>query len=184
MANPVKVRTAAGWQDLALTGPQGPTGPQGATGSQGPTGASGSGAPPVGSGMIWFGSSPPDASWAICNGATITNAQTLNTALWAAVDAAWKSGANIILPDLRGRVPVGVNPTGPADVNALGDSDARTLALRNIKHAHQYSGPAGNTAAGSSAPAPNTTSVYNTSGDVNNQDAPAWLVVNWIIRII
>jgi hypothetical protein len=33
MANPVRVRTSAGWQDLALVGPPGPQGPPGAPGT-------------------------------------------------------------------------------------------------------------------------------------------------------
>jgi Collagen triple helix repeat (20 copies) len=48
MAVPVKavrVRTSAGWQDVALMGPQGPQGATGATGSQGPQGTTGAQGP-------------------------------------------------------------------------------------------------------------------------------------------
>ena len=55
MANPVRVRTSSGWQDLALVGEQGPEGPegpqgvQGPQGIQGPQGLTGSGSP----GAVW-----------------------------------------------------------------------------------------------------------------------------------
>lgn len=41
MAHPVRVRTSAGWQDLALVGPQGPAGAAGAAGATGPQGPAG-----------------------------------------------------------------------------------------------------------------------------------------------
>lgn len=41
MANPVRIRTSTGWQDLALVGPQGPQGPEGPQGPQGPAGTGG-----------------------------------------------------------------------------------------------------------------------------------------------
>src|SRR3954447_467438 len=41
----IRIRTADGWQDIALVGPQGPNGDPGPTGAAGPTGATGPGVP-------------------------------------------------------------------------------------------------------------------------------------------
>jgi hypothetical protein len=90
---------------------------------------------PAGAGCIWFSNTPP-AGYAILDGSTLTNAQTNYPALWANVDPAWKSGANIILPDCRGRMPIGKGTH--ADVDALGDSDGAAVGTRRVKHAHPH----------------------------------------------
>ena len=41
MANAIRIKTTAGWQDMAWQGPQGPAGTPGATGPQGPAGTPG-----------------------------------------------------------------------------------------------------------------------------------------------
>lgn len=53
---------------------------------------------------------PP--GWDLIQGNTIVNAQTLRPDLWAAAPVAWRSGANIIMPDHRGRVSVGYSGAG------------------------------------------------------------------------
>ena len=53
------------------------------------------------------------------DGSTITNGQTLYPNLWAVIPAAMKSGANIVLPDTRGRVSVGYS-SGDARFNSIG----------------------------------------------------------------
>ena len=121
------------WVPLAGGGPPGPQGVQGPIGPQGPVGQP----VPSGTGAIWFSNTPP-TGWAILDGSTITNAQTLNPELWANVDAAWKSGSNIVLPDMRGRIPVGKGTH--VDVDALGDNDGAALANRRPKHKHTASG--------------------------------------------
>lgn len=44
-----------------------------------------------------------DPGYVFIDGSTLTNGQTLYPATWAVIPAAWKSGANIVLPDWRGR---------------------------------------------------------------------------------
>ena len=102
---------------------------------------------PAGVGNLWFSNTPPPG-WAILDGSTLTNAQTAYPVLWANVDPAWKSGADIILPDCRGRVPVGRGTH--ADVDTLGDNDGVAVASRRPRHSHPatgltFTGTAGNT---------------------------------------
>lgn len=90
------------------------------------------------------------------------------------------------LPDFRGRVPVSHNPTGPAEVNGLGDNDARAVTVRNISHNHDYNQPVTTINLGSSGggnPFHPAATPSNTTGDVNNQDSPAYLVGGvWFIK--
>lgn len=86
-----------------------------------------------GSGMIWFSNTPP-AGYAILDGSTLTNAATNYPTLYANVDAAWKSGNDIILPDIRGRIPVGKGTH--TDVDTLNDNDGVAVGSRRPAHAH------------------------------------------------
>ena len=54
--------------------------------------------------------------WAMCDGQTLTNAQTNYPELWSNANPSWRSGSNLILPDMRGRVPVG-HGQGPGLTN-------------------------------------------------------------------
>jgi microcystin-dependent protein len=100
-----------------------------------------------GEARMWFSNTPP-SGWAICDGSTITNAQTNNPALWANIDAAWKSGSDIILPDLRGRVPVGKGTH--TDVSTLGNNDG--LATGSRRPAHKHTAGLGTLATGNDTP--------------------------------
>ena len=93
---------------------------------------------PAGAGMMWFSDTPPDG-WALLDGSTLINAQTTYPELWANVDPAWKSGANIVLPDTRGRMPVGKGTGG--DTNALGKSDGLAVGDRTPRHRHTVIDP-------------------------------------------
>jgi microcystin-dependent protein len=182
---------------VPLSGPQGPQGIQGPTGPTGPTGPAGG--VPAGIGGIWFSNTPP-TGWAILDGSTIINAQTLNPELWANVDPTWKSGANIILPDLRGRVPVGKGTH--TDVDAFTDNDGAAVASRSVKHRHTVTDP-GHVHPGTFI-APGTglfinDSISNIRGPNSGVssavtgitvgptgltlDAPGFQVVNWIIKL-
>ena len=98
---------------------------------------------PSGSGMMWFSNIPPEG-WAILDGATLTNAQTVYPELWANVDPAWKSGANIVLPNLKGKIPVG-RDSGQAEFDTLGETmGAKTHQLSVAEmpsHAHGVTDP-------------------------------------------
>jgi microcystin-dependent protein len=83
---------------------------------------------PVGMIVDYIGTTAP-AGWAVMDGSTITNGQTLYPSLWAVLPTAFKSGSNIVLPDTRGRVAVGRNPSD-TDFDNIGDTGgAKTVTL-------------------------------------------------------
>ena len=71
-------------------------------------------------GVNWFAMSPiagdiemtmaatAPTGWLLAQGQTISNAATTYPALWAVADSSWKAGSSLKLPDLQGRVPIGV----------------------------------------------------------------------------
>src|SRR5262245_57453699 len=77
--------------------------------------------------------------WLLLDGSTVTGAQTTYPKLWAIVPAGWRSGADLILPDCRGRLLIGLDPANTA-IDALADkSGAATAALAEANlppHAH------------------------------------------------
>lgn len=88
--------------------------------------------PAAGSIMAYIGTSAP-TGWLLLNGATVTNGQTLYPALWAVIPAGWKSGANIVLPSMANRVPVGNNGT----LGGIAGSMTHTLGVANLpSHTH------------------------------------------------
>jgi microcystin-dependent protein len=129
------------------------------------------GGAPAGTGAMWFSNTPPPG-WAILDGSTLTNAQTTYPALWANVDPTWKSGSDIVLPDMRGRVPVGRGTH--ADVDALSDNDGVAVASRRPKHGHShtlaFAGTAGNTGTVSSDHTHSGTTATDSPDHAHNQN--------------
>ncbi len=83
---------------------------------------------PVGMMVDYVGTTAP-TGWAIMDGSTITGGQTLYPSLWAVLPSVFKSGADIVLPDTRGRVSVARNPSD-ADFDNVGDTGgAKTVTL-------------------------------------------------------
>lgn len=83
---------------------------------------------PVGMIVDYVGTTAP-TGWAVMDGSTITSGQTLYPSLWAVLPSVFKSGANIVLPDTRGRVSVGRN-SSDAQFDNVGDTGgAKTVAL-------------------------------------------------------
>ncbi len=93
---------------------------------------------PVGMIADYIGTTAP-SGWAVMDGSTITGGQTLYPSLWAVLPSAFKSGADIVLPDTRGRVSVGRNPSD-ADFDNVGDTGgAKTVTLTTAQmpsHTH------------------------------------------------
>lgn len=95
-----------------------------------------------------------ETGWALMNGQTITNAQTLNAALWAACPTSWRSGANLILPNwCDGYVMRGAGEAG-ATLGASTGSNTTALTTtelpahsHTVSHSHTTTG----TAAGAGA---------------------------------
>jgi microcystin-dependent protein len=79
-------------------------------------------------------------NFALCQGQTLTAAESVYPALWAALPAAFKSGSDIILPDMRGRVNIGAG-TGAGltarTLGATGGTETHTLTQAEMPtHTH------------------------------------------------
>lgn len=94
---------------------------------------------PVGTILDYIGLVAPSPAWVILNGQTLLNAATLYPALWNIAPANLKSGNSLILPDTRGRVSVGRDPSDP-DFDEIGDlGGAKTVTLSTAQlpsHTH------------------------------------------------
>lgn len=85
--------------------------------------------------------------WALLDGTTIVNGQTLYPDLWAVIPASWKSGANILLVDGRGRTTIGSGTGTGLTARTLGASfiGAETHTLSDLEsgiknHSHGMAG--------------------------------------------
>jgi microcystin-dependent protein len=77
---------------------------------------------PVGSVIPFAGASSPDASWLVCDGSAVS--RTTYATLFAVLGTTYGVGdgsTTFNLPNMKGRVPVGIDPTD-ADFDNLGDS--------------------------------------------------------------
>lgn len=133
-----------------VTGPTGVIGPTGPTGSIGPTGATGpavtgptgpSGGPtgptgpagdpglPTGAITQYAGPTAP-SGWLVCNGNAVS--RTTYASLWNVIGTTYGAGDGVNtfnLPNLKGNVPVGLNPDDTA-FDALGETGgAKTHTL-------------------------------------------------------
>lgn len=133
--------------------------------------------------IIQYGAASAPSGWLLCDGSTASRS-TYST-LFGIIGTTYGNGdgsTTFNVPDLRGRVAVGVNTTGPTDVNALGNNDAVTLASRNVKHHHTVGIAASGNSFSNGATGSPASGSSSTSGDSGNLDAPAYLVVNHIIK--
>lgn len=136
----------------------------------------------VGMLLLWPTDTPP-TGWLLCDGQAVSRTDFVG--LFSVIGVTYGAGdgsTTFNVPDLRGRVPVGRSPTGPALINTIADNDGRAAAVRNISHHHRIVRTGG--AAGTLAQADRTDVLGSdpaTTGDGNNQDYPAFLVLNYII---
>lgn len=121
-----------------IRGPQGPVGPPG---PQGPPGAAGEGFTGEIRAVIF---TTPPAGWLMLLGQTIANGQTLWPNLWAICPASWRSGTNLVLPNLGDRVLMGA--TAGNIVGTLGGANTRTIPVgalpphtHTMPHTHEHS---------------------------------------------
>lgn len=85
------------------------------------------------------GGSAPDG-FLMCDGSAVS--RSTYSVLWTTIGTAYGAGdgsTTFNLPDLRGRIPVGVG--SHTDVDALGKNDGSTLADRRPKHKHTVVNP-------------------------------------------
>lgn len=85
--------------------------------------------------------------WWLLDGSTKVNAQTLQPNLWAVAPVAWRSGANLILPDARGRTVVAAGTGAGLSARALGSTfgeESHTLTAAEsgtAVHLHSITDP-------------------------------------------
>lgn len=120
-----------------------------------------------------------------CDGTAVS--RTTYSALFTAVGALYGGGdgsTTFNVPDLRGRVAVGVAAGGKADVNAVNKNEGLAVAQRNIKHTHRMWNR-GITDGGQTI---TWTQDLGAGSDVirgsddQNVNMPAYLCINYIIK--
>jgi microcystin-dependent protein len=148
---------------------------------------------PAGS-IIPYGGAAAPIGWLLCDGSAVLRTYT---ELFDAIGVAFGAGdgsTTFNLPDLRGRVAVGKGLA--AAVDALGDSDGVAVANRRPQHRHtphshsytrslyqaSFAGPGISGANATDSPATGTAD-GGSGVAADSLDAPAYLVVNYIIKI-
>lgn len=74
----------------------------------------------------------PDAGCLFIDGSTVVGAQTTYPTTWGRIPASWKSGANMVLPDWRGRVLVMDDAGAALTLGATGGAATVTIAQANL----------------------------------------------------
>ena len=157
--------------------------------------------------VMAFGGTTAPSGWLLCDGSAIS--RTTYSLLFTAIGTSYGAGdgsTTFNLPDLRGRVPVGLG--SQTDVATLGNNDGIAETYRRPQHRHSnhshgagsyemanaYGNSAGsatgNVLAWGSGGSQYAQSISGTSsladggsGNSNDSlDAPAWLVLNYIIK--
>ena len=191
------------------TGAQGPTGATGATGAQGPQGATGATGPQgpqgesglvVGEIKLWTSATAPDM-FLFCAGQAIS--RTVYLKLFAVLGTNFGAGngsTTFNLPDLRGRVPLGLDNMGGISANrvtaaaadtvgGVGGEETHTLTIGEMpSHYHTttlYGGSQQTTTSkpGRTVGTDNYAVIANSStggGEPHNNMQP-WLAIGWII---
>ena len=140
------------------------------------------------------------AGFLLCYGQTVTSADTTYPGLWAWAPAAAKSGTSLTLPDLRGRMTIGLDNMGGSDagristantIGATGGAASVTLTTTELpshthstpSHSHSVSIGYGGTTSndgyhnhGGSTGATyvNTVTAVHNAADGGTGDAQAW----------
>lgn len=80
------------------------------------------------------------SGWALVNGQTITGAQTAHPGFWSVIPAAWKSGANAVLPNWCGRTLImagtGAGLTARTLNDLLGEESHQLSTAELPVHSH------------------------------------------------
>jgi microcystin-dependent protein len=142
--------------------------------------------------VLPYTASAAPTGYLLCDGTAVS--RTTYSTLFAVISTGYGTGdgaTTFNLPDLRGRVPVGIGTN--AAVSALATSDGVAVANRRPQHRHTahlhtatrttgtgVSGPGGGIGGDTTG---NTSSVDGGSGTATDSlDAPAFLVVQYIIK--
>ena len=79
-------------------------------------------------------SASADSGWLLLDGSTVTGAQSSYPALWAVAPNTWKSGSNLVLPNMADRVLSG---SGATTLGATGGANTVTIGTANLP-IHQH----------------------------------------------
>lgn len=120
----------------------GPPGPQGPTGPAGPPGPSGADGNPIGTIIIWSGSSSqaPDGPYLLCDGSELSRIAYADLFVVIGTTYGDGDGANTFnLPNIKGRLVAGHDAEGDAyhDIGRLGGSETHMLSADELPlHTH------------------------------------------------
>jgi microcystin-dependent protein len=143
---------------------------------------------PTGTVSQFAGSAAP-TGWMLCDGSAIS--RSVYSDLFGVVGTTYGAGdgsTTFNLPDLRGRVAVGQFPSGKTQVATLGNNEglnSTNASKRNIQHLHHPGSAQASGSGGGWVPYLTGANQYGgqaMSGDADNPDSPAYLVVNHIIK--
>lgn len=134
-----------------------------------PTMSGATAALPTGTIQMYGGASAP-TGWLLCNGSAIS--RSVYSTLFSAIGTSYGAGdgsTTFNIPDLVGRVPVGLSSGGPSIINTLGNSDGLASSSRRPSvNVGQEGGVGGG--------GPISTGAYGLV------DLEGYLVVNFIIK--
>lgn len=136
------------------------------------------------------GVAPP--GWVLCDGTHYDGTQSAYAALWGVLGNGYGgiSQADFAVPDLRGRVIVGEGTN--ASVNALGKNEGVALASRRPHHRHtvgngvnlvRAGGPPGRYPTNAGVDGSPVTPTVGADPVNDPLDAPAYLVLNYIVKL-
>ena len=154
--------------------------------------------PPTGTILMFGGSSAP-TGYLLCNGANVS--RTTYAALFAVIGTAYGAGDGLntfTLPDLRGRVPLGLDgtaarvtsaSTGGANADTLGGTggaETHTLTVAELPSHRHLVGGAGRAEghAGGGAISAGSTETWGgyTGGGGDHSSTQPWQTVNYMIK--
>lgn len=127
--------------------------------------------------IIQFGGVTPPAGWLLCDGATYDGANPIYSRLWGAIGTTYGgSGINSFqVPDLKGRVPVGMGAGTGLTARALNDkagTETHTLTQAEIP-SHQHTGATSESATSSNMRVVNTAGLIMAFNHLTGYDSPS-----------
>ena len=145
---------------------------------------------PVGVVLPFAGSSAPTSLYLLCDGSAVS--RTTYSVLFGILSTTYGSGdgsTTFNVPDMRGRVPVGVSAGGASEVANMAGNEGLAANVRNISHYHDVYVGFGESIGGSYGNFPSFDDnggayAHHAGADTNNLDAPAYLVLNYIIKAL
>jgi len=135
-------------------------------------------------GIIWAYTAhiaPP--GWLICDGKPYNGTLPLYEPLWNLIGNTYggTNQLNFQVPDLQGRMVVGLAPTGHIDVNQLGKNEGLALGNRKPKHTHDH------TFTGSTNLQSGTDYKHeftlSEDGPTDSETGPSYITLQYIIKL-